>query len=59
MCSGCEYYHTLELGFQGFRLQAGVYQRLSACLGDFRQRSLSFLIYKIMAKSLHPRVVRI
>lgn len=41
MWSGSEYYLTLELGFQGFRLQAGVYQIL--CLpGGFQAKKPQF-----------------
>lgn len=64
MCSGSECYLTLELGFQGYwlpswRVPDSLPNPASSSLRDSRQRSLSFHIYKVMAKSFHPRLVRI
>lgn len=61
---GSECYLTLELGFQGYwlpswRVPDSLPNPASSPLRDPRQRSLSFHIYKIMAKSFYPRLVGI
>lgn len=59
MWSGSECYLTLELGFQGYRLQAEEYQILFLTLRSSCLRNKEASVYKSMTKSLHPRVVRV